>query len=184
MSKRTRKILIVEPNPDLLEMLVASLTRRFDARITSVADAESALDIEICDPHDLIIASLDLAGTSGLELAAHMSALSARPIVLIGDCPTTDQVIEAMRLGVRDVFRKPFSMTLLLDTVNRILRGQELRRQHAAKYRRMRELVRRVIRERKQLNQRVELVCRDLVGAQRRLVDRFVRRSGTQAKSA
>ncbi len=43
----------------------------------------------------------------------------------------------------------------------------------------MRELVRRVIRERRDLNRRVELVCRDLVGAHRRLVTRVLSSEGT-----
>ena len=65
-------------------------------------------------------------------------------------------------------------MAELFDAAERALRGYEVRRQHQAKYRRMRDLLRRVIRERRDLNQRIDLVCRDLVGANRRLVHRVL----------
>ena len=52
---------------------------------------------------------------------------------------------------------------------------------HAARYRRLRELVHRVIRERRDLNRRIELVCRDLVEAHRRLVHRVVESEGMRS---
>jgi hypothetical protein len=39
---------------------------------------------------------------------------------------------------------------------------------------RLRRLLRRLLRERRELRQRTELICRDLVGAHRRLVDRVL----------
>jgi hypothetical protein len=48
----------------------------------------------------------------------------------------------------------------------------------------MRELVRHVIRERRDLNRRIELVCRDLVEAHRRLVHRVVEFKGSQSPTS
>ena len=174
MVERSPKILIVEPDPDILEMLVASLGRRFDAHVTCVADADSCLDVELVDPHDLIILELRLRDVDNVQLAARLTALSSRPLILLSAAPTCKDAIEAMRLGVRDLFRKPFEMEDLLVAVDRALTGNNLQRQRAAKYRRMRDLVRRVIRERRDLSRRTELVCRDLVNAHRRLVQRVL----------
>ncbi len=174
MTSGCHKILIVEPDPETLEILVASLKRRFDAHLTCVADASSCLDAEMLDPHDLVIAELDMEEGSGLELTESLMALSSRPVVLLAHDPSFDDAVEAMRLGARDIFSKPFAVSQLIEAVDGLLRDQKLQRQYAAKYHRMRKLVRRVIRERRDLRRRIELVCRDLVGAQRRLVHRVL----------
>ena len=100
--------------------------------------------------------------------------VGVRPIILLARQPTCEQAIEALRLGVRDLFRKPFPVEQLLDAAERLLYGHDLRRQRAVKYHRMRGLLRRVIRERRDLNRRIELICRDLVQAHRRLLHRVL----------
>ena len=182
MSDRTPKILLVEPDPDMVEMLVGLLQRRFSAQVTCVDSAESCLNTDLYDPHDLVIAEWELHDSDGLQLTEHLTILSPRPIILLADEPCCRDAIEAMRLGVRDLFVKPFPFEDLLDATERAIAGQELKRQHAAKYRRMRELVRHVIRERRDINRRVELVCRDLVEAHRRLVHRVLALEGTRTE--
>ena len=177
------KILVVEPDPDVVEILVAALSRRFDAQITCVGSADHCLDTDMIEPHDLVIAEMDLPDSEGAALAEQLIALRVRPIILLAYEPTLEDAIEAMRLGVRDLLCKPFGVNALLDAAAGALRGQQLHRQHGTKYRQMRELVRRVIRERRDLNRRVELICRDLVGAQRRLAHRVLEVDKKHAKS-
>ncbi len=174
MTEDATKILLVEPDSQLVELLVESLVRRFNAHITCVADAESCLDVDVADPHDLIIAELHLSGRSALELAQNLLSLGSRPVILLADKVTADEAIDAMRLGISDLLCRPFPVHRLLDGAERQIRGQHLCKQQAIKYRRMREVVRKVIRERRELKQRTELVCRDLVDAHRRLVDRVL----------
>jgi len=180
MAKRTHKILVVEPDAEVLEILVAAFADRFDAHITCVDGAEACLDVEIVDPHDLVITELELEDSNGLELAEHLTSLSARPVILLCDEPTTQQAIAALRLGVRDLLPKPFPVSDLLDAADRALCGHHLKRDYAVRYHRMRDLVRKAVRERRELNKRVELVCKDLVGAHRRLAHRVVELSKSQ----
>ena len=168
------KILLVEPDADVMQTLVAALSRRFDAYITCVADAESCLDTDMVEPHDLVIAEMDLPDSTGTRLAEQLTSLRSRPIILLGEDFVVEDTIEAMRLGVRDMFTKPFRVAGLLDSIDRALRGHQLHVQHGMKYHRMRNLVRQAIRERRDLNRRIDLICRDLVGAQRRLVHRVL----------
>lgn len=200
MPDRCQKILVVEPDPDILEILMASLTRRFDAHLTCVVNATACLDVEVTDPHDLVIAELNLQhsdprvfparrnadprDSDGLDLAGKLMTLSAKPIILLADNPTYADAVTAMRLGVGDLFRKPFAVECLLDAVQRLLYGSTLQRQHAAKYQQMRKLVRRVMRERRDLNRRIELICRDVVGAQRRLVHRVLALEGFKSSDS
>ena len=180
MSDRTPKILLVEPDPDMVDMLVGLLRRRFDAQVTCVDGAEACLHTDLYDPHDVVIAEWELEDSDGLQLTENLTILSPRPIILLADEPSSRDAIGAMRLGVRDLFVKPFPFEDLLDATARALAGHELKRQRAAKYHRMRDLVRHVIRERRDLNRRIELVCRDLVEAHRRLVHRVLALEGTQ----
>ncbi len=178
MTRQSPRILIVEPAPEIVEILVASLSRRLDAHITCVADAESCLDSELGQPHDLIIAEFELLDSDGLRLARELLSLGSRPIILLASNATCAEIIEAMRLGVRDVFRKPFPVAELLESVERLIGSQTEARRRAARYHSMRELVRHVVRERRDLNRRVDLVCRDLVNAHRRLVQRMTEAGG------
>lgn len=182
------KILLVEPDPQVLEIVMSSLVRRFDAHVTCVPDAELCLDVEMVDPHDIVICEMDLDGrdgqdhldggqdhrAGGLALTRDLRALSNRPVILLADDPTCDDAVEALRIGAVDLFRKPFAVEELMDAVERQVYDHELKQQHAKRYHRMRDLVRHVMKERRQLNRRVELICRDLVGAHQRLVHRVV----------
>jgi len=175
------RILLVEPDPNVLEILVGALSDHFDAHLTCVDSAAACLDVEVVDPHDLVVTELDLPDADGLEMVEQLAALSARPVILLADEPTTEQAIGALRLGVRDLFIKPFPVRRLLEASDQVLTGQCLRREYAVRYRRMRELVRKAVRERRELNKRIELVCRDLVGAHRRLAHRVVALTATSS---
>ena len=171
---RNPKILIVEPDIRVTEMLVECLADRFEARVTCTARAEDALDIEIVEPHDLALADFDLPGMDGLQLAARLMDLSDRPVILTSGRPTLSQAIEALRIGVADYVPKPFAIPHLMDAVANTLATYRLARERDQRYHQLRGTVRRVLKERRELNRRIDLVCRDLVGAHRRLVHRVL----------
>lgn len=182
MADRKPRVLLVEPDPDILELLGASIAQRLDVHLTCVASAQACLQVEMGDPHDLIVAELRLEGMESIELCEQLGTLSndGRPVILLAEKITTKESIRAMRVGVRDIFCKPFPVSRLLERLEQLLREYQLRRRHAAKYHRMRELVRRAVRERRELNRRTEFICRDLVGAHRRLVSRVLSQEDAQ----
>ena len=180
MTKRCHKILIVEPNPEVLEVVVSSLSRRLDAQLTCVASGNACIDAELTDPHDLIIAENDLEDMDGLTLAQRLMSLATRPVVLLVGEVEYGHAVSALRTGVADIFRKPFPVEKLLESAEQLLCEHRLLRQRASRYHQMRKLVRHVIRERRDLRRRIELVCRDLVGAQRRLVHRVLAMGDSQ----
>jgi len=180
MADSPYKILLVEPDAEVLEIIVKALSQRFDAYITCVSTAEACLDTELLEPHDLVITDLDLAEQDGLELSEQLMSLSDRPVFLLADDPDQDDIVHAMRVGVRQVFIKPFPVRELLDLAEQTLRARALKRAQIVRHQRTRDLLRHVIRDRRDLNQRIELICRDLVGAHRRLVHRVLDREDTQ----
>jgi DNA-binding response OmpR family regulator len=166
--------MLAEDDPRILEMLVRSFVDRFDAHLTCVGSAEDALDVEVLEPHDIVVAELNLPGTDGLTMARHLLELSDRPVILLAEEPGSSHAIEALRLGVRDLFPKPFAIGDLLDSMERALDQAHQAHQLRVKHNNLRQLVRRVLRERRDLNRRIDLVCKDLVGAHRRLVQRVL----------
>lgn len=175
MDDARLKILLVEPEPVVLERVLRALVARFDAQITCVSTAEECIDVEEEDPHDVVLAEVTLPDIDGLELTRELLTRRRVPIILLADGTAFDDAVEAMRLGARDLFAKPFPVESLLESVDRALEGVRIRRRHHMRYQQMRRLLRQVLRERRELNERVELICRDFVGAHRRLVDRVVK---------
>jgi len=171
--------MLVESSPELVEMFVAAFAQRFDAHLTCVSTATACLDTEIINPHDLVIADLNLQHSDGVDLAGELCALSSRPVILTASKPTCTQIIEALRVGVKDVMVKPFPLIELMEAADRALIDYSMHRKHVARYHSMRGLVRRVLNERRSMTQRVELICRDLVGAHRRLVHRVLSANDT-----
>jgi len=210
---RAPRILLVEDEPRLLEVLVAAVVREFDAHLTCVACGEDALDVEIIEPHTLVVAEWNGAGSSvvegkharssrgrtrgqsrsprddkpgmdGLTLTRHLMQLNPRPVILLADRVEASEVIEALRLGACDVFTKPFALGDLLAAMQRALdRAARVHRQQT-RHRRLRRLVRRVLAERRDLNQRIDLICKDLVGAHRQLVQKVLAHEDGRQKTA
>ena len=178
MGNRPTRILLVEPDAGVLEKLVAALVRRFETHITCVATGEECVAAEAVSPHDLVISELELPQMSGLELADQLGVLRKRPMLLLASAPTTEEAVEAMRLGVRDLFVRPFHVAELMDSVERSLHSRETCLRHEVRHQHLRDLLRRLIRDRRELRQRTELICRDLVGAHRGLVERVLRIEG------
>ncbi len=171
---RPARIIIVEPFGPRLEAIAAPLARRLAAQLTCVATGEACLDDELIRPRDLAVVAARLPDMSGLDLARRLRALSTRPVILLADSPTADELLEAMRIGVHDVFAHDAPIDDLISSAAAALRALAIRRRRAARTRRLRKLVRRMIRERRDLDRRTNLICRDLVGAHRRLVTRVL----------
>ena len=175
MDERHSKIMLVEPEPLVLERVLRSLIDRFDAHITCVPTAEECLEVEEDDPHDLVIAEMQLPDMDGLDLTRELLARRRMPIILLADGAAFNDAVDAMRFGASDLFAKPFPVSDLLESVDRALEGGRTRQRHRMRYQQMRKLLKKVLRERRDLNERIELICRDFVGAHRRLVDRVVK---------
>lgn len=168
------KVLLVENDPKTVERIVELLARHLDAHLTCVACGPDALDLDLVEPHDVLIAEANLPGMDGVTLARQVLELRERPVILLSNDPHLAQAVDALRAGVTDFLVKPFEPEHLVSTLQRALRQAAEHRRLVQRHHRLRALVRRVIRDRRELNSRIDLICRDLVGAHRRLVHRVI----------
>ena len=170
----TGKILVVMHDATTLEILVDAAARDFNAQVTWANTGSDALDIDCVDFHHVVLAGVCLPDMSGLDLARQILHLRHRPVILVGADPTVEDAIRAVRLGVSDFLPAPVDVEHLFTAIGTALRRSAAERRRIRREHRNRSLIRRVLRDRRNLNQRIDLICRDMVGAHRRLFHRVL----------
>ncbi len=174
MPQERPRILLADADRAAGEMLAEHLTRVLHADVTHVETATEALRCDMAERYDLILAELQLPDTDALKLTRQLQAYGERPIILTTERPTLGRAVEAMRLGVKDMLTKPFDLGRLTDVARHALEQHEKTDRQHRTMRRLRKKCRRLTAEHRELNERVELICRDLVGAYGRLAKRVV----------
>lgn len=120
----TKTVLVVEDHPANLRLMREILETR-DYRIVTAENGLEVIDIARDQRPDLILLDLQLPGASGLDIADRMRSddeLKAIPIVA-----TTAFLTPTIEDDIRDsgcvaYLPKPFSVDVLLRTVDSILR--------------------------------------------------------------
>src|ERR1700743_3592453 len=117
------RVLIVDDDPVIVEEIVEALNlQRFDVR--GVSSSHDAFDIITCDPLiTVMMTDLDMPGLNGLELAERAlgsrSDEDALEVVLLTGHAELDAAIDAIRIGVFDLLRKPSRIKALKETLER-----------------------------------------------------------------
>ena len=118
------KILIVEDNEDIVEMIAYNLKKE-GYRVSTVLDGEEVIGVVKKDKPDLIILDLMLPGMDGLEVCRALKqkeALSAIPIIMLtAKSQETDKIV-GLELGADDYITKPFSPRELIARIKAVLR--------------------------------------------------------------
>lgn len=124
-----RRVLIVEDDPDIVELLRHYLERE-GWGVEAVADGRRALERARQEAYDLLILDLQLPGLDGLTLCNELRGDPRRqnlPIVMLtarGD--ETDRIV-GLEVGADDYIVKPFSPKELLARVRALFRRIERR---------------------------------------------------------
>jgi DNA-binding response OmpR family regulator len=115
-----KRILIVDDDAGVLELLTIAL--REEGHISTASTAEEALDCLRRVPFDLVVTDLIMPGLGGIELVRRVGELQpdARIIVMTGESGP-DAVTEALRHHAFTYLVKPFTMSILRDSVEQAL---------------------------------------------------------------
>jgi two-component system, NtrC family, response regulator PilR len=115
-------ILVCDDEAGLREMLEV-LLRRAGYEVDAVGLSRHAIArLESERPYDLVITDLALPDGSGMQvLEAAKRRDSALQVVMITAFATTEQAVEAMRLGAYDYVQKPFKNSELLAQIDKAL---------------------------------------------------------------
>ncbi len=113
------RILLVDDEPDVGEAL-ARLLESHDQHVTLVGSADQALSAYREQPFDLVISDIVMPGISGIELVRKLRAHDPHAAFLvISGYGTLEQTNDLLAAGVREVLRKPFTLTELLEAIER-----------------------------------------------------------------
>jgi DNA-binding NtrC family response regulator len=171
MKIKCVEIILVEPDDELADMIIDHVESALDAQVTRFTTASESLAAYAERAPDIVISEMQLPDRDGLSLVreVHADPDLDSAVILLTDHPTVGRAVEAMRLGVRDMFTKPFDLRRLSHVIEQLTQEQRDRRRELRRAVRLRRVTRRIIRERRDLRQRVDLICRDIVSAYHRL---------------
>ena len=120
----TKKILVVDDNPDIRKMLTDYLSVE-GFNVATAENGQKALFIAREEKPDCIILDMMMPEMGGQEFIRIFTAESDTPIlVLTARVEKTDKVL-GLELGADDDVTKPFSMRELTARVNALLRRSE-----------------------------------------------------------
>lgn len=118
------KILIVEDDPDLVEVLTYNLRQHGYEAVAAKDGSEGLRQAQLSVP-DLIILDIMLPLIDGLEVCRRLrsdpATRDALVILLTAKSEETDQVI-GFSFGADDYVTKPFSVKVLLERIRALLR--------------------------------------------------------------
>ncbi len=113
------KILVVDDSPQISKAL-NDLLSTSGYLVRTAPSAERALQILESATFDLIITDLKMTGMSGIDLARQvLQKTPDLPVVILTGFGDMDSVINALRLGVADYLKKPFSIDEVTSVVER-----------------------------------------------------------------
>ncbi len=122
MAASGERILIVESDPDIIDLIVRQSLKPLGYTVQAVGDAASAIKQAIQNPPDLMIANLNLPGLSGKDLLAALTSQGVVvPLIVIAEKGQEQNVIQAFRLGAVDALFWPARDAEIVRVVERSL---------------------------------------------------------------
>jgi len=123
------KILVIEDERDILEVLEYNLTRE-GFSVTTSSDGVEGLDLAKNSHPDLILLDLMLPGLDGLEVCKRLKEVSATKsisVIMVTAKGEESDIVIGLGLGADDYVAKPFSPKELVGRVKAVLRRGPLK---------------------------------------------------------
>ncbi|HEY7262494.1 MAG TPA: response regulator transcription factor [Trebonia sp.] len=116
------KVLVVDDEPNIRELVQVALTFHGCAVTTSATGTEALALAETADP-DLIVLDVVLPDIDGFEVCRRLRASDNDvPVIFLTARDTTSDTVTGLTLGGDDYITKPFSVEALVARVRAVLR--------------------------------------------------------------
>lgn len=118
------KILVVDDDPDFLQMIRLLLEQRGGHQTILCAEGEEGLARAIAEPPDLVILDVMMPGITGYEICRKLRATPVTAGVPVIILTARGQPVDrqaALDAGADDFMAKPVTMADLLDRINALL---------------------------------------------------------------
>ena len=121
MNNKDKRVLIVDDEPKILEVVSALMTSK-GFRVFSADNGQMALDIFNHQNITLVILDLMMPGLSGEEVCVQIRKKSRVPIIMLTARVEEENVVQGLGLGADDYITKPFGLKELYARVEALLR--------------------------------------------------------------
>jgi two-component system phosphate regulon response regulator PhoB len=119
-----QKILVVDDEEDILELLRFNLTKEGFA-VVCAGSGEEALKMTRLEKPELILLDLLLPGIDGLEVANRLKndpSTREIPVIMVTAKGEEADIVTGLEVGAEDYITKPFSRKVLIARVRAVLR--------------------------------------------------------------
>jgi DNA-binding NtrC family response regulator len=122
-----RKLLVVDDEQDMLQLLKRSLAPELDCRVETARSGESALRLLKDELFDLVLADIKMPGMDGLELLELIKRSHPdQAVVMMTAFGSIDVAVTAVKSGAYDFITKPFDHDALVVRLEKALERSSL----------------------------------------------------------
>lgn len=122
MASSGDRILLVEHDPEISDLIARQALKSAGYRVVVVSDAASAIKHSVQSPPDLIIANLNLPGLSAKDMLIALASQGVHtPLMVIASKGQEQDIIQAFRLGAADYILWPARDAEVISAVERVL---------------------------------------------------------------
>jgi len=125
MPARNQKLILIVDDEAFLREL---FRLEFEARGYKVLEASNGVDaFRICreEPVDVVISDIRMPGGNGIDLLKKLRQLGPKPDLIFATGFADISKEDAVKLGAKAMFGKPFRVTALLEFVEKLVASSE-----------------------------------------------------------
>ncbi len=123
MNTSAERILLVESDPEINELIAHQALQPLGYQVQIVGDVNTAITQAAQSAPDLVIADLNLPGLSGKDLLVALNSQGLQvPVIVIAGKGQENNVIQAFRLGGTDYLLWPAREAEVVSAVERVLK--------------------------------------------------------------
>jgi len=174
MTASDIRLLIVADDDACIGEVTHHVTMELTADVTVVGTVQDARLMMQETDFDAIVAQRELSDASGLALLRGSGVGKKTPVIYLDDGRDAERILESFRAGAANVVAEPIDAAELVGVIREAVRSSRRRRRTRMRHRRLRRISTRMLKDRREMRQRVDLICRDLVSAYRRLAEKVV----------
>src|SRR5262245_57331587 len=116
------RVLVVEDEPALVELVRDVVGPQIDCQLLFAGDIHEARSIIAKESVDLLVTDLYLPDGDGMTLLGSLrERIPAAGAIVITGKPSVSAAVTALRAGAADFLPKPFSVSHLVERVNKAL---------------------------------------------------------------
>src|SRR5512146_630350 len=123
MASNGDHILLVESDPEIIDLIARQVLISVGYDVEVVADSSAAIKQAVLNPPDLIIADLNLPTLPAKDLLVALTSQHiSTPLLVIAKKGQEQDIIQAFRLGAADYLLLPARDAEVLAAVERVLK--------------------------------------------------------------